>query len=203
MKGCRPLSGQEVSEVIGSIFGTFAGRDKALVILGTKSGFRISELLSLRIGDIIQAGQLVDKVTVRRAKMKKKIEGRTVLLHPEAKSALVAWIDELRALGYMDADSYVFQSRKGANKSISRVQAYRIINGAAAEAGLTGRIGTHTMRKTFANNVYRRLLERRAAGEAIDPFRLTSKALGHKNINSTDSYLSFMEADIDDAVLAS
>ena len=41
------------------------------------------------------------------------------------------------------------------------------------------------------------------AGEAIDPFRLTSKALGHKNITSTDSYLSFMEADIDDAILAS
>lgn len=203
MKGCRPLSGQEVQDVIASVWGTFASRDKALVILGTKSGFRISELLSLRIGDIVQAGQLVDKVTVRRARMKKKIEGRTVLLHPEAKAALVAWIEELRSLGYMDAGAYVFQSRKGANKPISRVQAYRIIRQAAGGAGLTGRIGTHTMRKTFANNIYRRFLERRAAGEAIDPFRLTSKALGHKNINSTDSYLSFMEADIDAAILAS
>ena len=77
MKGCRPLSGQEVRDVIASVWGTCASRDKALVILGTKSGFRISELLSLRIGDIVQAGQLVDKVTVRRAKMKKKMEAGT------------------------------------------------------------------------------------------------------------------------------
>jgi len=47
------------------------------------------------------------------------------------------------------------------------------------------------------------LSQRRAAGEAIDPFRLTSKALGHCNINNTDAYLSFLEADIDQAILAS
>lgn len=203
MKGCRPLSGPEVKEVIGSIRGRFASRDRALIILGTKSGFRISELLSLRIGDIVQAGNMVDKVTVSRSRMKKKLEGRTVTLHPEARNALASWVDELRTLGYMEESSFVFQSRKGANRSIDRVQAYRIIRQAVVKSGLTGKIGTHTMRKTFANNVYQHLLDRRAKGEAIDPFRLTSKALGHRNINSTDSYLSFLEADIDDAILSS
>ncbi len=58
------------------------------------------------------------------------------------------------------------------------------------------------MRKTFAAKVYQRLSQRRAAGEPVDPFRLTSKALGHKNLNSTDAYLSFLEEDIDDAILA-
>ena len=72
-----------------------------------------------------------------------------------------------------------------------------------ATNGFTGTVATHSMRKTFANKVYQHLCQRRAAGEAIDPFRLTSKALGHRNINSTDQYLSFLEADIDHAILAS
>ena len=58
------------------------------------------------------------------------------------------------------------------------------------------------MRKTFANHVYRHLSRRRAAGEALDPFRLTSKAQGHRNLNSTDAYLSFLGADIEQAILA-
>jgi len=41
------MSDREVKNVIQSISGTFASRDKALVILGTKSGFRISELAEL------------------------------------------------------------------------------------------------------------------------------------------------------------
>jgi hypothetical protein len=59
------------------------------------------------------------------------------------------------------------------------------------------------MRKTFANHIYEHLCQRRAAGEAVDPFRLTSKALGHRSLTSTDGYLSFLEADIDAAILAS
>lgn len=193
MKGCRPLTDAEVADVLASFFGRYAARDRALFILGTKSGFRISELLSLRIGDVIQAGKIVDRVTVRRANMKKKLEGRTVLLHPDAKAALTTWVDQLRGLGYMSADDFVFQSRVGTNRSICKAQAWKIIHRTAVDAGLTGKIGTHTLRKTFANAVYERL--------GRDLVR-TQKALGHRNINSTVSYLSFREEDIDAAILA-
>ena len=183
----------EVTAVQASFYGCFADRDRALFVLGTKSGFRISELLSLRIGDVIQSNRVVDRVTVRRANMKKKLEGRTVLLHPDAKAALAAWIDRLRTLGYMAADDFVFQSRNGANRPIGKVQAWKIIHRTAVTAGLTGKIGTHTLRKTFANAVYEKL--------GRDLVR-TQKALGHRNINSTVSYLSFREEDIDAAILA-
>jgi len=66
----------------------YADRDKALFLLGVKSGFRISELLSLRLGDVAQHRRLVDRVIVQRQHVKNKQEGRTVLLHPEAKAAL-------------------------------------------------------------------------------------------------------------------
>jgi integrase len=77
MKGCRPLTDQEVNLISRSFSGTFAKRNKALFILGVRSGFRISELLSLRVGDVLQHGKIVEHVTVARAHMKKKLEGRT------------------------------------------------------------------------------------------------------------------------------
>ena len=90
MKGCRPLTDAEVALVLTSFGGCYALRDKALFLLGLKSGFRISELLSLRLADVLHHGQLVDRVTVTRRHMKKKVEGRTVILHPEAKAVLAA-----------------------------------------------------------------------------------------------------------------
>ena len=53
----------------------------------------------------------------------------------------------------MDFEDYIFQSRKGANKPITRVQAYRILNSSAQKIGLE-EIGTHTLRKTFGYHFY-------------------------------------------------
>lgn len=202
MKGCRPLTDDEVADVEQSFGGRYAVRDRALFQLGVLSGFRISELLSLRVGDVVQAGRIVDQIAVQRRNMKKKVEGRTVILHPKAKAALASWLEELQADGYFLADDFIFRSRKGQNRPISRGQAFKILQDAFEANELTGRLGTHSMRKTFANRVYRHLCQRRATGEPLDPFRLTSKALGHRNINSTDSYLSFLEDDIQQAILA-
>jgi integrase len=69
MKGCRPLTDEEVALMQRSFGGFYADRDKALFLLGVKPGFRISELLSLRVGDVTQHGRLVDRVTVPRRRV--------------------------------------------------------------------------------------------------------------------------------------
>ena len=192
MKGCRPLDEQEVQEVASSFGGRFALRDRALFLLGVKSGFRISELLSLRVGDVVKNGKLVERVTVSRRHMKKKLEGRTVILNAEARDALALWIAELQEDGAI-RDTPVFRSRKGDDKPINRKHAWRILNEAYETNELTGTLGTHSMRKTFANRVHVLL------GRDLVK---TQRALGHKNINSTVSYLSFLEEEIDAAILA-
>jgi hypothetical protein len=63
---------------------------RPLFLLGVKSGFRISELLALQVGDVWRGQRVVERVTVRRRHMKRQLEGRTVLLHPEARAALAA-----------------------------------------------------------------------------------------------------------------
>lgn len=193
MKGCRPLQDAEIQAVLASFAGEYALRDRALFLLGVRSGFRISELLSLTLGDLIQAGRLVSRVAVRRRNMKKRLEGRAVLLHPEARAALQTWLGELAAAGHVAPETFAFRSRKGENAPIGRVQAWRILNNRFEAAGLSGKLGTHSMRKTFAARVYDRL--------GRDLLR-TAAALGHRNINSTVQYLSFREEDIDAAILA-
>ncbi|MHB9108216.1 MAG: tyrosine-type recombinase/integrase [Armatimonadota bacterium] len=193
MRGCRPLNDSEVHDVSRSFWGEHARRDKALFLLGVKSGFRISELLSLRLRDVVQAGRIVERVTVERRNMKKKLEGRTVLLHPEARAALAAWLEELGRHAELTGETFVFQSRKGGNRPITRVQAYRILHEACDACELTGKLGTHSMRKTFANKVY----------DALDNDLVkTQRALGHRNVNSTVQYLSFREEEIDEAILS-
>ena len=50
---------------------------------------------------------------------------------------------------------YLFKSKKD-SQPITRQQAYRIINSAAKEVGVPGKIGTHTLRKTFGYHAYRK-----------------------------------------------
>jgi integrase len=76
-------------------------RDRALFLLGVKTGFRVSELLALRVGDVSQHERIVDiiTITVARRHMKRKSEGQTVVVHAEAQTALQVWITQLRRCG--------------------------------------------------------------------------------------------------------
>jgi site-specific recombinase XerD len=176
-----------------SFHGPYAARDKALFTLGILSGFRITELLSLRIKDVLQHGRMVDRLTVPRRHMQRKTQSRTVILHPQAKVALHAWLEDMRGRRAMTPEAYVFQSRNGANQPISRRRALRLLQAIFRGHGMTGRLGTHSMRKTFANNVYERL------GRDLVK---TQHALGQQNITTTICYLSFREEEIEAAILA-
>lgn len=193
MRGCRPFADEEVALVAASFSGKYAARDRALFLLGVKTGFRISELLSLKVGDLVQSGRMVERVTVRRANMKGKLESRSVVLHPAARVALLAWLEACKKEGPLSPEQYVFRSRSGSNKPISRWQASNIIKEAAAANGLNGRIATHSMRKSFANVLYEKF--------GRDLVRLQA-ALGHKNITNTAAYVSFRQEEIDEAILS-
>lgn len=194
MKGCRALSDQEADTLKKSFAGHYAARDRAIFTVGRYTGERISAILHLKVGDVVQDGRVADAVTYRRANRKGKVEGRTVKLHPEARAALMDWINEQAQSNYLTADEFLFPSRKGhGQKPLGRVQYHRIFKAAVKADMLSGKVATHSMRKTFADRVYEAL--------GRDIFK-TQKALGHKNINSTAQYLSFREADIEAAILA-
>ena len=54
MKGTRPLDNDEIRLVSVCFNATFEARNRGLFIFGASTGGRISELLSLQIGDVYQ-----------------------------------------------------------------------------------------------------------------------------------------------------
>ena len=185
MKGCRPLTDNEVKEVSDKLL---CLRDKALFILGVRSGFRVSELLSLKVSNVYQFKQIMERVQVDRKNMKRKVESRSVPIHEDARDALLALITIER----LEPSDHLFKSAKGENKPMSRIQAWRILKAAYLLSQIGGKTGTHSMRKTFAAKVHKAV-----KGDIVK----TQRALGHKNLNSTASYMSFADEEIDDAIL--
>jgi integrase len=193
MPGCRPLTDQEVEQVLQSFGGRFALRDRALFVLGIYTGFRITELLSLRLQDVVQHQQVLARVTVPRRHMKGKYASRAVPLHPMAQLALAAWLADMPHHFAVMPETYVFRSREGANQPISRMHAHRFLKDAFASCEMTGNLGTHSMRKTFARRVHSRL---------GNDLAKTKEALGQKSITATLHYMSFLDEEIDQAILA-
>ena len=191
MKGSRPLTRSQMKLLLNST--TETAREYALLTLGFCTGYRISELLSLRICDVATNGAIHSHLTVKAANTKTKT-GRSVLLNSDARKALYNLVAHLYLKKCNDSTP-LFLSRKhtqaGELKAISRQQAHDILKALFAKIGEFGNVSTHTLRKTFAARIY----------EQTGKLELVQLALGHKSINSTISYLAFNNDDVDNAIL--
>ncbi len=194
MLGCRPLTDLEVIKVLESLDKTRdSSRNKAFFILGLKSGFRASELLSLKITDVYKNGVVFDRIRVQAKNMKGGKSSRNVILHPDAKGAILNLINEnLNLLQYSDA--HLFRGQMSFRRAVSYHAMLKILKKAFDSAGLTGTgLGIHSLRKTLAKNIWEK------SGKNIV---LTQNALGHKSVMSTQCYLSFDTAELDALMLA-
>ena len=113
-------------------------------------------------------------------------------MHPVAQKALAAWLHELWGLGFMLKEHFVFQAQAEGNKPLSRHAAYQIYKRAFKGAGLDGRLGTHSLRKSFGQTMYN------ALGKDI---RLTQEALGHKSLGSTAADLAVNRQEVEKTML--
>lgn len=185
MAGCRALKKTEIVKVLKELKNP---RDRLLVHLSHRAGFRISEMLSLNVQDVRQFGSIVDRVRVRAMYMKGKDSTREVILHQDVKNA----IGELLATYPIDYTGPLFRSREGDNKAISRKQAHYILKGAINQLELKGKLAFHSLRKTYCQTVY----------TALDhDIYKTAKAMGHRSIASTASYLSYDQDEIDSVIV--
>ena len=141
MKFVQPIRNKQKIEEIKSILRNNGTRDLLLFAMGINTGLRISDLLKLKVIDV-KGKSHVEIKEQKTGKIK-----RFPLL-----GNLQSMIDEY-IKGKSDND-FLFKSRNGGNKPITRVMAYLIINNAAQKANITDNIGTHTLRKTFGYHHY-------------------------------------------------
>ena len=177
MAGCRALTTDEVNEIAGSFYGRHAIRNRAMFILGINTGFRISELLSIRIADVWDGQDVKKFVRVNKSHMKGKRNGREIPLNDKARNAVREWITQA---GDVAPDTPLFFSQVNPKQPFNRQRAHAILKEVFNDCHLDGTLATHTMRKTFAESV------RKASGNDIFT---VSRMLGHTDIATTQKYL--------------
>ena len=133
MKEVQPIRDKEIIAKFKFELLHKSYRDYMLFVVGINTGLRISDILPLRVSDVSGSHIVIkEKKTGKNKRFK-------------INSSLRNEIDKYTS--NMSDDDYLFPSRKG-DKSITRVQAYRILNEVAETLGIP-EIGTHTLRKTF------------------------------------------------------
>jgi len=179
---------------VRSVLRIFPLRDQTLVLLGLHTGFRIHELLSIRVNQVWTGTGVRESLRVERSALKggkgafrRRVTSRQVPLHPNAADAIQTYLEQRLRLGPLPADTPLFARRKH-GQILSPSQASRVIGRILASAGLSASAnwGTHSLRKTFARRVYEQ------SGNNI---ALTRCALGHRSITTTQHYLGFSESD--------
>ena len=163
-------------------------RNYLLFVLGINTGLRISDLLQLRWGDVLEdeKNKPVHFITLREQKTGKE---RKISFNNSVRKALQ---DTIALKDNVQLGDYLFKSQKGDNRPISRVQAWQILNDAARTVGIEGRIGTHTLRKTFGYHAYQ---------QGID-ITLLQQLFGHSAPSITLRYIGITQQDIDNVYVS-
>lgn len=172
-------------------------RDRCLITAQWFTGFRISEILSLTVGSVLRNGEIVSKIGIAPRNMKGGY-GRTrwIPVLPELHRALFSYLGWLRLRLELSPDMPLFISREsgedGNLRPLTRESARRMMHAAYRAAGVEndGRLGTHTLRKTWARKVYKN------SGNDI---MILKAALNHSDVSITQNYL---EADEDEMMAA-
>jgi integrase/recombinase XerD len=144
-------------------------RDAAMLELLYATGLRVSELIRVRIEDLVMDAGFLRTIG-------KGSKERIVPFGESAKEAIVAFMEQGRRELDTKGDPHLFLSRRG--RPMSRQSFWMKIVRYAREAGITAHISPHVLRHSFATH----LLENGA------DLRSVQMMLGHSDISTTQIY---------------
>jgi integrase len=159
-------------------------RDYLLFVMGINTGLRISDLLKMKISDVIDSDGNIKRLKLKETKTGKS---RSIPYADNVKKAIKEYLKEYNPLPH----DYLFKSRKGFNSPIDRKTAWRILKEAAETVGITEAIGTHSLRKTFGYHAYK-------SGTDIT---LLQEILNHSAPSITLRYIGITQHDMDNVIL--
>jgi len=139
-------------------------RDRAVLELLYASGLRVSELTGLDVDDVDRAARTLRVLGKGRKE-------RMVPYGAKAAAALEAW---LRIRG--EVPGPLFVGRRG--RRLGTRSVFALVRARARAAGITRRVGPHTLRHTFATHLL----------DAGADLRLIQELLGHSRLSTTQRY---------------
>jgi integrase len=184
----EPIRDKRKIEKMKKLLRETGTRDYCMFVLGINSGLRISDLLKLKVKDVMNEDRkLRDRISITEQKTGKAKD------FPISESSGKALKEHLTSLKNSEPEGYLFPSRKS-SEPITRVQAWRILNDAAGRAGISTSaepIGTHTLRKTFGYHAYKMGMD----------LSVIQKLLNHSSPAVTLAYIGITKDDLDKVYL--
>lgn len=174
------LTGDEIQLLLAQPSGKdFKGkRDKAMLELLYATGIRVTELVSLDIGDInLEIGYII---------CKRQTKERIIPIYPRAASALKEYINDERNFMLDESSDALFVNTNGTR--LTRQGFWKIIKSYAEKANINKDITPHTLRHSFAAH----LLENGADIKSLQ------EMLGHADVSSTQIYTSIIKNKINE-----
>lgn len=151
-------------------------RDLLLFTMGINNGLRVSDLLSVRVGDIkhLKVNEYLN------IKEKKTGKDNLLMVNKSVHSILGQYLSETT----LNGDDFLFKSRKG-NQPLSVPSVNRLMKNWCY--GLNGNYGSHSLRKTFGYH------QRVNFGVS---FEILCKRFNHSNPSITMRYLGIQSKEV-------
>ena len=158
-------------------------RNYALIVIGLNTSLRISDVLSLQWKDVynFQNNTYRHHISV----LEKKTQKTNIVA---INAAILSVLEMLREIEKnWRPEIYLFSSRKGDNKPISRNHAFYIIKTASETLGFEDNIACHSLRKTFGYQAWK---------QGVQPALLMS-IYNHSSYEITKRYLGITQDERD------
>ncbi len=191
---------EDINRISEYLICNYRYRDNMLFIVGINFGLRVSDLRNLRFSDIINENNVFkDRFPVfeKKTRNTRKVRrNRYITINRAVIEAVTLYLQNTDNVKLSD---YMFRSEsnnsKNLNKPISKQAIDNMLKNIAIELGLSNRMATHSLRKTFA---YHQML---MSGNDPRKLLLLQKMFGHATAAQTLDYIGITSEEIDEAYL--
>ncbi len=166
MQRARAVTDAERQLIAESFTGIHAERNRYCWLIGHKLGLRISEMLSLKVRDVMDENGAVRCEVVILAKHTKTNKTYRRLIDSHLSVLLSEWVAILGQAGYIGREIYLFP--KNWNEPITRFAFARALRKVVIEKKLIGTVSSHSMRKTWATRLLSNFKELERQGHNVD-----------------------------------